>query len=63
MLVLSRKSEEEIVFPTLGISVKVLRIRGCSVYLGISAPKNVQIKREELADRIQREELRHGYPR
>jgi carbon storage regulator CsrA len=63
MLVLSRKSEEVIVFPTLGVSVKVLRIRGRSVSLGISAPKNVRVQREELADQIHREELRHGYPR
>ncbi len=49
MLVLSRKQEEEIVFPELGISVRVLRTKGNQVRLGIKAPSDVRVLRGELA--------------
>lgn len=50
MLVLSRKAGEAIVFPALGITVKVNTIdygRG-RVKLGITAPTDVNVIREEL---------------
>ena len=50
MLVLSRRSEEQIVFPELGITVEVLRIKGNVVRLGIKAPDSVRILRGELHD-------------
>lgn len=49
MLVLSRHSDEKIVFPTLGIALHVLRVQGNVVRLGIEAPPEVQILRGELA--------------
>lgn len=49
MLVLSRKQEEEIVFPQLGIAVRIIRTKGNQVRLGIAAPLDVQILRGELA--------------
>jgi carbon storage regulator CsrA len=48
MLVLSRRTNEEITFPVLGISVEVLRIEGGKVRLGIRAPRSVRVLRGEL---------------
>lgn len=50
MLVLSRKETDKVMFPTLGITVEVLRIRGNTTRLGIDAPSDVPIQRHELAD-------------
>lgn len=48
MLVLSRKQNQEIVFPHLGVRIEVARIRGNTVCLGIEAPKEIAILRGEL---------------
>ncbi|MBX3420831.1 MAG: carbon storage regulator [Pirellulaceae bacterium] len=50
MLVLSRKLEESIVIGD-EIVVKVVKIRGNVVGLGIEAPNSVKIRRSELIDR------------
>ena len=50
MLVLSRKESDRIVFPTLGITVELLRIRGNTARIGIDAPADVPVLRHELAD-------------
>jgi len=50
MLVLSRKKNDKILFPNLGISVEVVKIGGQSVRLGIEAPAHVAVKRHELTD-------------
>ena len=50
MLVLSRKEDQKIVFPNLGISVQVARVKGQSVRLGIEAPRSIKIVRGELHD-------------
>jgi carbon storage regulator len=47
MLVLSRRNGESIVIGG-GITVKVLRVKGNVVQLGIDAPKEVAIQRSEL---------------
>ncbi|MBB3209245.1 hypothetical protein FHS27_005083, partial [Rhodopirellula rubra] len=39
MLVLSRGQNDRIVFPSLGISVEVLKINGSRASLGVVAPK------------------------
>lgn len=49
MLVLSRGQNDKVVFPTLGITVEILRLVGSRVRLGIEAPKHVPILRNELA--------------
>jgi carbon storage regulator CsrA len=49
MLVLSRRPNEKIVFPGLGITVQVAEIKGSQVRLGIEAPPEVKVLREELA--------------
>lgn len=48
MLVLSRSSAESIEFPGLGISIKVLQLSRSRVRLGIDAPSNIQVRRQEL---------------
>lgn len=50
MLVLSRRESDKILFPSLGISVEVLRVQGNTTRLGISAPPEVPILRHEIAD-------------
>ena len=63
MLVLSRNSQQKIVFPTLGISIEILRISDNQVRLGIDAPADIPVHRKEVAERIYREGLRHEYPK
>lgn len=47
MLVLSRKESEELVISD-EIRIRVLRIQGGTIRLGIEAPKDVSIRRAEL---------------
>lgn len=49
MLVLSRREQESIVFPKLGIRIEVTRIRGKAISLGIEAPESVRVLRGEIA--------------
>lgn len=51
MLVLSRGKNDKVVFPTLGISVEILRVAGNKVRLGIDAPKDVPVHRHEVVAR------------
>ena len=48
MLILSRKVHQEIVIGD-GISITIVAIRGKQVRVGIKAPPDVPIRREELA--------------
>jgi carbon storage regulator CsrA len=48
VLVLSRRLGEKIVLPALGITVQVVSIKGNVVRLGVEAPPDVKILREEL---------------
>lgn len=48
MLVLSRKVGERIVLPHVGIVLTVLEVRGGQIRLGVSAPPEVAVFREEL---------------
>lgn len=52
MLVLSRGRNDKVVFPTLGISVEILRVAGNKVRLGIEAPQEVPIHRHEVSEKI-----------
>jgi carbon storage regulator CsrA len=51
MLVLSRREQESIVFPKLGIRIQVTRVRGKAISLGVDAPDDVRVLRGELVDR------------
>ena len=54
MLVLSRKKDEKIIIGDR-ITVMVIEIRGDKVRLGIDAPKEVTVHRQEVYEAIQRE--------
>ena len=54
MLVLSRKAEESM-FIGDDIKITVLDIRGGQVRIGITAPQNIKIHREEVYERINQE--------
>jgi carbon storage regulator CsrA len=51
MLVLSRRPNEKVLIPSINTAVQVLSIRGGVVRLGIEAPPQVTILREELQAR------------
>jgi carbon storage regulator len=57
VLVLSRKPGERVLIGE-SVEVTILAIRGDQVSLGVSAPRDVPIHREELLERIRRENRR-----
>lgn len=56
MLVLSRKQDEKIVIGD-NISLMVISIQGDKVRLGIEAPKDISIHRQEVYEAIQRKQF------
>ncbi|MEM9942357.1 MAG: response regulator [Planctomycetota bacterium] len=48
MLVLTRRQNQKILFPALGITVEIIGVRGRNVKLGVDAPDSVRIVRDEL---------------
>jgi carbon storage regulator CsrA len=50
MLVLSRKEHEKFIFANLGVTVEIVRVSGSTVRVGIDAPPEIAIVREEIAD-------------
>ena len=54
MLVLSRKKDEKIMIGE-DVTLMVIEIRGDKVRLGIDAPKDVAVHREEVFNAIRRE--------
>jgi carbon storage regulator len=54
MLVLSREKDESIVIGE-NVKVKVLDVRGGKVRLGVEAPKDVPVHRQEVHERIRQE--------
>jgi carbon storage regulator len=57
VLVLSRKPGERLLIGE-AVEITILAIRGDQVSLGVSAPRDVPIHREELLERIRRENRR-----
>ena len=47
MLVLTRHDGQKIVLPALGVTFTVVRIEGDRVRIGIEAPRDVKILRDE----------------
>ena len=56
MLVLTRRVGETLKIQD-NINVTVLGVKGNQVRLGVGAPKNVSVHREEIYDRIKAEKL------
>lgn len=61
MLVLSRKKNESII---IGDTIKlvVVEIRGDKVRLGVEAPQDVPVHRQEVYDAIKRANAKNGFP-
>ena len=60
MLVLRRKIGERIVVPDCGLVVRVIAIEGKTVRLGISAPEDLAVYREEVWQQLCQQT--HGPP-
>lgn len=57
MLVLTRKTHESIIIGD-HIEVKIIGVRGDKVQLGIEAPKNIPVHRQEVYKAIQRKKAK-----
>ena len=53
MLVLTRRPHEKIVLPGLHVTLQVVSVKGGVVRIGIEAPPDVRVLREELLDQSQ----------
>jgi carbon storage regulator len=59
MLILTRRTDETLVIGN-DITVTVLGVKGSQVCLGIDAPAEVPVHRQEIFERIQRESGQSG---
>ena len=49
MLVLTRHAGEKVVLPGLGITIQIVAIKGGGVRIGVDAPPEVLVLRDEIA--------------
>lgn len=56
MLILTRRAGETVMIGS-DIAITVLGVKGNQVRIGINAPKDVAVHREEIYERIQNEKL------
>jgi carbon storage regulator len=64
MLILTRRVNDTVMIGS-DVTVTVLGVKGNQVRIGINAPKNVAVHREEVFERIKREQQDepHGKPK
>jgi len=62
MLVLSRRLNEKVVLPGLGVTVQVVSVKPGVVRLGIEAPRGVLVLREELVHSPVPAAVTRGFP-
>ena len=62
MLILTRRPNETLMIGT-EITVTVLGVKGNQVRIGVNAPKNVAVHREEIFERINAEKRASNAPR
>ena len=60
MLILTRRVGETVMIGN-EVTVTVLGVKGNQVRIGVNAPKDVAVHREEIYDRIKREEDQSGH--
>jgi len=53
MLILSRRTGESLIIDDRKITITILSVKGNQVRIGIDAPKDISIHREEIYKRIQ----------
>jgi carbon storage regulator len=63
MLVLARRVGERIFMPDIGVHFTVLSIRGGTVRVGVEAPDDILILRDELRDHEDSERPIRGFKR
>ena len=51
MLILTRREGESVLIGD-EVTITVLRVKGNQVRLGVNAPKNVSVQREEISERV-----------
>jgi carbon storage regulator len=56
LLILTRKIGESLMIGS-GVTVTVMAVKGNQVRIGINAPKDVEVHREEIYDRIKQEKI------
>lgn len=61
MLILTRRVGETVMIGN-DVTVTVLGVKGNQVRIGVNAPKDVAVHREEIYERIKREEDSEGQP-
>jgi carbon storage regulator CsrA len=61
VLVLTRRENEKILLPDVGVTVELMAVTGNRARLGISAPDNIRILREEVA--ASQDALKHAMAR
>ncbi len=59
MLVLTRRTGEKLIIND-NIEVSVLGISGSQIRMGINAPREVSVHREEVYEKIQQEQKQHS---